>query len=109
MRAQAIAGFGYNSTPDANRDRMDGIPLLVQNQNQTSSNVVVMEPMIVRADRGLGPQPFRALDSSIHQQEKSASEQKWSIVKVHDVKLSRKFHFGYVTLFGVPVVAGFSW
>jgi hypothetical protein len=68
-----------------------------------------MDPVIVRADRGLSSQQFRAMDSSLQQQARTAADQKFAIVKVHEVKLSRKLYFGYVTLFGVPVAGGFSW
>jgi hypothetical protein len=80
-----------------------------RNCNPVDSNVVMMDPVIVRADRGLSSQQFRMMDSSIQQQARTAADQKFAIVKVHEVKLSRKLYFGYVTLFGVPVAASFSW
>jgi hypothetical protein len=109
MRAEAIAGFSYNSKPHAGPEPTAGIPAPNAPADPVESNVVAMAPMIVHGDRGLTLQQYRTVDSSLQDQRQAAAAQKWSIVKVHDVKISRKFHFGYVTILGVPVVAGFSW
>ena len=105
MRAAAIARFGYHTAPDASRDPAEPSPP----GGAADPTVVAMDPLIVRADRGLPPRQYRALDSSLQQQEQAAAARKFSIVKVHDYKVSRKVHFGYVTLLGIPVLAGFSW
>jgi len=109
MRAEAIAGFRYDFKPDSGLERTAGIPASNAKGDPIDPNVVVMAPLVVHGDRGLSLPQYRTVDSSLHDQAKAASEQKWSIVKVHDLKLSRKLHFGYVTIFGVPVVAGLSW
>jgi hypothetical protein len=68
-----------------------------------------MDPVIVHAPRGLGPQQFRTIESSIQRQDKLAAEPKLPFVKVHEYKLSRKLHFAYVSIFGVPIAGNFSW
>jgi hypothetical protein len=109
MRAEAIAGFRYESKPNSGPERAAGIPAFHAPADPVDSNVVAMAPMVVHGDRGLTLQQYRTVDSSLQDQRQAAAAQKWSIVKVHDVKISRKFHFGYVTIFGVPVAGGFSW
>ena len=109
MRTEAIAVFRYGAKPDSLSDRTAGNRSANIGGDPVDSNVVMMDPVIVRADRGLSAQQFRTMDSSLQQQARTAADQKFAIVKVHEVKLSRKLYFGYVTLFGVPVAAGFSW
>ncbi len=109
MRAEVIAGFSYDSKPDSSRDRTAEIQAQHPGGEAAAPDVVVMEPVIVRADRGLNPKQFRALDSSLERQARAPSAPSLRIVKMHDIRLNRTFHFGYVTILGVPVVAGFSW
>ena len=109
MRSEVIAGFSYTAKPVSVPARTDAVRAPNNHGDPLDPDVVVMDPLVVRADRGLSPRQFRALDASVQEQDQRPSASKFSIVKVHDVKLSRKVYFGYVTLFGVPVVAGFSW
>lgn len=109
MRAEAIAGFNYTGKPGSSPARADAVRAQSSPRDPLDPGLVVMDPLVVHADRGLAPRQFRAMDFSIQQQDQRPPASKFSIVKVHDVKLSRKLHFGYLTLFGVPVVAGFSW
>ena len=109
MRAEAIAGFSYDAKADSRPDRTVGLHAENTNGDPVDSTVVVMDPVVVRTDRGLSPQQFRTLDSTFQQQAKVASEPKLPFVKVHEFKLSRKLYFGYVSVLAVPVVAGFSW
>jgi hypothetical protein len=109
MRAEVIAGFRYDSKPVSNPDRGAGIRAPRNGAEPVDPNVVAMDPFVVRADRGLSPQEFRSLGQSFQEQHRLASEPKIPFVKMHDIKINRTFHFGYVTILGVPVVAGFSW
>jgi hypothetical protein len=108
MRAAAIADFSYTSIPDIRRKPPTGLSQPGANQNSVDPTVV-MEPFVVRGDRGLSSQQFRAMDYNIRQQEATASKPGLSIVKVHEFKLSRHLYFAYVTILGVPVVGAFSW
>jgi hypothetical protein len=109
MRAEAIAGFSYTAQPDSGPPRADAVHPQPAHRDPLDPGLVVMDPLVVHADRGLAPRQFRALDFSIQQQDQRPPASRFSIVKVHDIKLNRKLHFGYLTIFGVPVVAGFSW
>jgi hypothetical protein len=109
MRAEAIASFSYTGKPDSGPARVDAVRSQNSHRDPLDPGLVVMDPLVVHADRGLAPRQFRAMDFSVQQQKKAAAEPKLPFVKVHDFRLSRKLHFGYVSIFGVPVVAGFSW
>ena len=109
MRQEAIAGFRYDSKPAPGPVPAAGSPAASGAGDPVDANIVALDPVVVWTDRGLSPRQSRALNSALQQQEKAASDHKFSIVKVHEVKLSRKVYFGYVTILGVPVAAGFSW
>ena len=109
MRAEAIADFSYDPKASSALAQSAAIRAPGASTDPVDPAVVVMDPVIVKADRGLSPKQFRALDSAFQQQAKVASEPKIPFMKVHEFKLSRKVNFGYVTILGVPVAGGFSW
>jgi len=94
LRTEAIAVFRYGARPASLSDRAAGGRAANIGGDPVDSNVVMMDPVIVRADRGLSSQQFRMMDSSLQQQARTAADQKFALVKVHEFKLSRKLNFG---------------
>jgi hypothetical protein len=109
MRAEAIAAFSYAPKSPSDLDPIWKVGQPNAGPTAIDPTVVAMAPMVVHAPRGLAPQQFRTMDASIQQQERIAAEPKLPFIKVHEVRLSRKLYFGYVSIFGIPVAGGFSW